>query len=227
MAPIATMFLKLHETLASDDLAAIRRVLESADLVDGTATGKATLKRNLQSPQGNPGLEDVTRQVVDAVTGRQEFHAYAAPQRVTVTFNRYDTGMQYKTHMDAAVMGDMGGKPMRTDLSFTLFLSEPADYEGGELAVETSLGEVRLKEAAGTAVVYPANMLHRIEPVTAGARLAAIGWVQSVLRHGYQRELMLDLYRLRAEIARDHPDSRYHERINRIKGNLMRSWAEI
>lgn len=221
------MLLKLQNALLPEDLAAVRSAVESAQLVDGSVSGKATLKQNLQSAQGNPGLQEATGRVVRSLASRKEFQAYALPRQFNVVFNRYDTGMHYKAHMDAALMGTGDRQPMRSDISFTLFLSEPTEYEGGELVVSSPLGEIRAKDAAGNAVVYPANMLHRVEPVTGGVRLAAIGWIQSVLRHGYQREIMFEIERLRWDISRDHPDSDYQERVDRIKENLMRSWVEV
>ena len=221
------MFLKLRNVFAPQDLAELRKVVEASQLVDGSASGKATLKQNLQSAQGNPGLEDATRKVIAALSARPEFQAFTLPRQINMVFNRYDTGMFYKTHMDAALMGGMNRQPMRSDLSFTLFLSDPSEYEGGELVIQTPLGEARAKEEAGNAIVYPANMLHEVQPVTGGSRLAAIGWIQSLLRDAEKRLVMFDLERLRLDIARDHPDSSYQERLDRIKENLMRSWAEL
>lgn len=221
------MLLKLHNALSPQDLAAIRMALDSVQFVDGAVSGKGSLKNNLQSAQGNPGLQEATRKIVGAITSRQEFQAYALPRQVNMIFNRYESGMFYKTHMDAALMGGADRQPMRSDISFTLFISEPTEYEGGELVIQTPLGEIRAKDAAGNAVVYPSNMLHQVEPVTGGARVAAVGWVQSLMRHSYQREMLFDIERLRLDIARDHPDSAYQERVDRIKENLMRAWAEL
>lgn len=221
------MFLTLHNALPPQDLAEIRRILEATQFIDGAASGKASLKHNLQSPQGNPGLEQATHKILGTISGRAEFQAFALPRQITLIFNRYDSGMFYKTHMDSALMGGLGRQPLRADLSFTLFLSEPNEYEGGELVVQSPLGEIRVKEAAGNALVYPSNMLHRVEPVTSGVRLAAVGWIQSLLRDHGQRDLMFDLEQLRQDIQREHPDSSFQERLDRIKENLMRAWAEL
>ena len=221
------MLLKLHNVLSPQDIEVVRATLDSAEFIDGAASGKASLKHNLQSAQGNPGMQEATRKIVGALSARQEFQVYALPRQINLVFNRYDVGMHYKAHMDAALMGGANRQPMRADVSFTVFLSDPSEYEGGELVIRTPLGEIRAKDAAGNAVVYPANMLHEVVPVTSGSRVAAIGWVQSLLRHGYQRELFVDLEQLRQDIAREHPDSPYQERVDRIKENLMRAWSEL
>lgn len=219
--------LKLPGVLAPDALAALRRQLDAAQLVDGTVSGKATLKKNLVSAQGNPGLEQPTQTVIQALSLQPDFKAYAVPKQVTVVFNRYDAGMFYRTHMDAALMGGLRRQPLRADLSFTLFLSEPGDYGGGELVLESPFGEVSLKEPAGTVVVYPSSMLHRVETVSQGARVAAIGWVHSMFRDQAQRQLLFDLYELRRDLVGAFPDSPYQERVDRIQENLVRLWAEV
>lgn len=221
------MLLKLPQVLASDALAEVRRQVEDAQLSDGAISGKASLKRNLQSAQGNPGLEKPTQTIIQALTSQPDFKAYAVPKQITVVFNRYETGMYYKNHMDAALMGGLRRQPLRSDLSFTLFLSEPSEYGGGDLVMQTAWGELRVREPAGAAIVYPSNMIHRVEAVTEGVRLAAIGWVQSMFRDQAQRELLMDLHHLRRDIVRAAPDSPQQERIDRIMENLTRLWAEV
>ena len=129
--------------------------------------------------------------------------------------------------MDAALIGGMSRQPLRSDVSFTLFLNAPEEYEGGELVVENPAAELRFKEAAGSAVVYPSNMLHHVEEVTRGQRLAAVGWIQSLVRDPGQRQLLYDLEQVRHDIVEALPDSAYQERLDRIKENLVRSWAEV
>ena len=221
------MMLTLRNALSPDDLARIRKDLAATQMQDGAVSGKASLKRNLQSPHGNPAMQKATQAVVQALGRQPEFAAYAVPKQMTVVFNRYDEGMHYKTHMDAALMGGLNRQPLRSDLSFTLFLSEPSEYGGGDLVLESPWGEVRVEAPAGTAFVYPSNMLHRVETVTEGSRLAAIGWVQSMFRDQVQREILLDVYKLRADLVSQFPDSDYQERVDRIRENLVRAWAEV
>ena len=221
------MLIKFPQVLNSGELAEVRRQIDAARLSDGAISGKASLKKNLQSAQGNPGLEKPTQTIIQALTTQPDFKAYSVPKQITVVFNRYETGMYYKNHMDAALMGGLRRQPLRSDLSFTLFLSEPSEYGGGDLVLQSAWGDVRVKEPAGTAFVYPSNMIHRVETVTDGVRLAAIGWVQSMFRDQAQRELLMDLHYLRRDIVRAAPDSPQQERIDRIMENLMRLWAEV
>ena len=221
------MMLKLRNALSPEDLAQIRKDLAATQMQDGAVSGKASLKNNLQSPHGNPAMQKATQAIVQALSRQPEFTAYAVPKQMTVVFNRYDVGMHYKTHMDAALMGGLNRQPLRSDLSFTLFLSEPTEYGGGDLVLESPWGEVRVKEPAGTAFVYPSNMLHRVENVTEGSRMAAIGWVQSMFRDQAQREILFDIFKLRADLVSQYPDSEYQERVDRIRENLVRAWAEV
>ena len=221
------MMLKLPKLLAPEALAALRQQIDAAQLVDGAVSGKASLKNNLVSAQGNPGLEQATQTVIQALSEQADFKAYSVPKQVTVVFNRYETGMFYRNHMDAALMGGLRRQPLRSDLSFTLFLSEPSEYGGGELVLESPFGTLRLKEPAGTVVIYPSNMLHRVETVTQGARVSAIGWIQSMFRDQAQRQILFDLYELRNDLVGTFPDSPYQERIDRIQENLVRLWAEV
>ncbi len=221
------MLLRVNNLLLPSDIASLREQIASAEFVDGSVSGKPALKNNLQSLQGNPGLEQASDKIIRSLMNRQEFKIYAMPKHVSLVFNRYDEGMDYKDHMDSAIMGGPRREPFRADLSLTLFLSEPVDYEGGELVIQSPLGEVRIKEAAGTAIVYPSTMIHRVEVITKGIRWAAIGWIQSMLREGPQRELLFELEQLRHDLVRDYPDSPYQVRVDRIKENLLRFWTEL
>lgn len=221
------MILRLPQVLRPEEAVALRGTLEQGEMIDGTVSGKSSLKNNLQSTQGNPGMEQATQAVLRALMGREDVQSYAAPRQITMVFNRYDAGMFYKNHMDAALMGGMQRQPLRTDLSFTLFLSEPTSYQGGELVVETANGELALKGGAGDAVLYPSNMIHRVETITGGSRWAAVGWIQSLFRDPEQRAILFDIYKLRGEIGKIAPDSRLQEQTDRIRENLVRRWAEV
>ena len=150
------------------------------------------------------------------------FQIYARPARVSpILFNRYGAGERYGTHMDDAIMGE-GEARLRSDLSFTLFLADPEAYEGGELVLEGTDGERAVKPAAGTLVVYSTGALHRVEPVTSGERLAAVGWIQSLVRRADQREILFDLARIRDSVPEGEP----RLLMDRSIGNLLRLWAE-
>src|SRR5262249_4486752 len=152
----------------------------------GWASGKRTagaaargVKENLQADGANPRVRALARFVVEALERHPLFSIAARPARLTpVMFSRYEPGMTYGAHTDDALMGAGEGR-LRTDLAFTLFLAERSSYEGGALVVESALGEQEVALEAGDAVLYPAGSIHRVAPVTSGARLAAVGWVQS------------------------------------------------
>lgn len=221
------MLLKLNNLLTDEDIRQVRGILDAAPFLDGTVSGKASLKHNLQADQRTPEFEKAIRKVVGALMQNETFKSFALPKQITLEFNRYDTGMFYKTHMDAALMGGVRGQPMRADLSFTVFLTDPGTYAGGEFVLQTPYGEERIKEAAGTAIVYPSTMLHRVEPIEDGSRWAAIGWIQSMLRHEAQRQIAQEIQALRALVVDAFPDSELQERFDRLNSNLLRYWAEV
>lgn len=221
------MFLRLPDLLSAEELTKIRESIAGTQLFDGAISGKASLKKNLQTGQGNPGLEALTQGIIQALMNRDDFKGYALPKVITLVFNRYEPGMFYRDHMDAALMGGLRRQPLRSDLSFTLFLSAPADYDGGELVMQTQLGELRVKEPPGSAFVYPSNMIHRVEAVSRGTRWAAVGWIQSMVRDQAQRDLLFELFNLRREVVAAAPDSPQQERIDHIQENLIRMWAEV
>jgi len=180
--------------------------LSRATFVDGkaTATGFAReVKQNLQAERSAewPALDEI---VFSALRRSPQFQTFAHPKRVLApTYSRYEPGMQYGSHVDAAVMG--GAQPMRADLAMTIFLSSPDSYEGGELVIESPSGEQEVKLAAGEAVVYPATTLHRVTPVTRGVRMAAVTWIQCAVRDERLRAILGDLNEAvhHAEAAKD------------------------
>jgi PKHD-type hydroxylase len=222
-----------HETavLSAAELVRCRAVLASAPWEDGKATAgpqSALAKRNLQLTEASAAATELGDLVLDALRRHAGFLAAALPLRVfPPLFNRYDVGMGFDAHIDNAIRFARSGARYRTDVACTLFLSDPADYAGGELVVEGAFGEQRVKLPAGDAVVYPASSVHRIEPVTRGSRLAAFFWVQSMARDDGQRALLhgldRDIATARADLGDTHPavvglTGAYH--------NLIRMWAE-
>ena len=221
------MLIRLANLLPPGEIAEIRGSLEQAKFMEGTMTGEAGLKNNLQTYEDSPALEAPTQKIFQALMTRAEFRHFAMPKQMNIKFNRYDEGMYYGKHMDAALMGGLHREPFRTDLSFTLFLNDASDYDGGELIIDTTLGELRVKDEPGTVVVYPSTMIHRVDTVTRGHRLAAIGWIQSMIRGEAERSIILELESLRRDLKRDLADARYQERINQVRENLIRIWAEV
>ncbi len=180
--------------LSQDEVDRLLSGLSAATFVDGKATAKgaaAEVKRNLQLDRGASDWSALDDLIFAALRRNRHFQSFAYPKRVlSPTYSRYEPGMHYGQHIDSAVMG---AQPMRTDLSVTIFLSPPASYEGGELAIQSSLGEEEVKLAPGEAVVYPSTSLHRVKPVTRGVRMAAVTWVQCSVRDERLRSILYDL----------------------------------
>lgn len=224
------MILILEDLLTSVEVASLRETLAKANFVDGKATaGEAvrSVKNNLQTTaQQGAGL-DASQKIVQAALLKSEAFTHATlPRRILpCMFNRYDSGMSYGGHVDNAIMG--GGDAMRADISLTVFLTAPADYDGGELVIATDGESRRVKLPAGSAVAYNSTTIHRVEPVTRGSRLAAVTWIQSFVRDENRREILADL----AETARwaraKAPGSPEAMKIAKVRANLMRMWAEV
>lgn len=169
--------------------------IQTAKFVDGRATASGLakdVKQNLQVDRSGsdwPILDDI---IFSALRRNKEFQLFAQPRRVLPPiYSRYEIEMKYGTHIDGAIMG--GANPLRTDLAMTLFLSDPDSYDGGELLIEQPLGEQAIKLAQGEAVVYPATMLHRVEPITRGVRFAIVTWIQCAVRDPRIRAILYDL----------------------------------
>jgi PKHD-type hydroxylase len=173
-------------------------VLKSHPFADGRATahgGARDVKNNLQAERAGDSLAALDRLVTDALYSNSLFQAFAFPKRIRPpVFSRYEPGMQYGAHVDGAIMNDQGSM-LRADLSVTVFLSQPESYDGGELVIEMPFGEEEIKLAAGEAVIYPSDTVHRVAPVTRGARMAAVTWVQTAVRDSHMRTLLFDLHR--------------------------------
>ena len=217
--------LLIADVLSAEEADRVRRGLAEAPFADGrrTAGGAArAVKANRQARGDDDRVEPLARFVRQALERNGAFQAYARPARWSpVLFNRYGPGERYGAHMDDALMAEGEGL-LRSDLSFTLFLSDLGAYEGGELVLEGTDGERAVKPAAGALVVYSTGALHRVEEVTAGERLAAVGWVQSLVRRADQREILFDLSRIRDATAAGEPRLLLDKSI----GNLLRLWAE-
>lgn len=218
------MLLKLDGVLDAAKISEIRDVLDSAKFAESRGGPDGEVRNNLTAESGD-SLTPAIQAVVTALMAREDFTAYALPHHITLQFNRYDTGMSFGDHCDAPVIG--GQHPgLRADLAFTVFLSDPASYAGGELVIETPSGTARFKEPAGSVVVYAPDLLHRVEPVTGGTRLAAIGWVQSLLRDETERRIAAELTALRGAAQEAAPDSDLAVRIERVHSALLRRWAD-
>jgi PKHD-type hydroxylase len=225
------MLLHLEGVLSADDVARCRDRLAAADWVDGRVTAgeqSARAKNNLQLPEDSAAARELGELILGALGRHPGFVSAALPLRVfPPLFNRYDEGMGFDTHVDNAIRF-AGPVRYRTDVSATLFLSDPESYEGGELIVEDAYGEHAVKLPAGDLVLYPATSLHRVAPITCGSRWASFFWVQSMVKSDERRTLLWDLDNairsLSAQVGQGHADvvslaGTYH--------NLVRMWAEV
>ena len=228
------MLIAVPQVLSSDRLAEVRRLVDAGEWRDGKATAgqqSELAKRNLQLPSSDANAQAAGRIVMDAIANNGLFMSAALPDRVfPPLFNRYDAGAGhgFDSHVDNAIryLDDKSNR-IRTDLSATLFLADPDDYDGGELIVEDTYGEHAVKLPAGDLVLYPATSLHRVEPVTRGSRVASFFWVQSMVRDDGQRTLLLNMdaavRTLAAKLGDKDPSivsltGTYH--------NLLRRWAD-
>lgn len=222
------MIICIGNVLSGEELSALRGALEAARFVDGRATAgwhAALVKRNTQAGR-SPQVAELQQKVLEALKRNLLFQMAARPLRIAPPlFSRYEVGMEYGSHVDDAVMG--GERPTRTDVSFTLFLSDPAGYDGGELIVDTTGGEQVYKLDAGNMIVYPSSSLHRVAPVTRGERLACVSWVQSQVRDPARRELLFDLDTARRTLFEREGKSGEFDLISKSLANLLRMWAEV
>ena len=228
------MLVAIPSVLSKEQAGEMRRRVETADWEDGKGTAgrqSALSKRNRQLPQDSAVAREAGSSILSALGGNALFVSAALPRTIfPPLFNRYDAsnGDSFGDHVDNAIrfLPDGSGR-IRTDLSATLFLSEPEEYDGGELVVEDSYGSHAVKLPAGDMILYPATSLHRVEPVTRGTRFASFFWIESMVRDDGQRTLLLDMdaaiRTLAGEVGDDHAavislTGTYH--------NLLRRWAD-
>ncbi|NHZ40922.1 Fe2+-dependent dioxygenase [Massilia aquatica] len=226
------MMLHIPQVLTPDQVAAMRRALDEADWTDGRATvgaQGAQVKHNQQLPTGSPLAAELGQIILAALSANPLYFAAALPLRtVPPLFNRYTGGGHYGAHVDGAVRNVAGSAlPLRTDVSCTLFLCEPEDYDGGELIVNDTYGVHEVKLPAGDMIVYPSSSVHKVEPVTRGSRVCSFFWVQSMVRDDARRAMLLELdqtiVRLRAQLG----DSEETVGLTGHYHNLLRMWSEI
>ena len=230
------MLLHIPAVLTPVQLAEMRAALVSADWIDGRASvgaQGAQVKRNQQLADRSPLATELGETVLAALAANPLFHAATLPARILPPrFNRYQGGGEYGFHVDGAVMG-LAGKDgqaptqLRSDVSCTLVLAEPGEYDGGELIISDTYGEHEVKLPAGDMIVYPSSSLHRVTPVTRGARIASFFWVQSLVRDGERRRLLLELDTSIQSLTTSGADRESVLRLTNIYHNLLRRWAEV
>ena len=226
------MLITIADVLNANEVAAARAALDAAEWVDGKVTAgyqAQSVKQNLQLPDGSPTAVKLGEMVLAALARSKVFMSDALPLRVfPPMFNRYTGGGRFGTHVDTAIRAMAStGQRIRTDISATLFFSTPEEYDGGELIVEDTYGVHKVKLPAGHMVLYPATSLHRVEPVTRGARVASFFWIQSMIRSDGDRTLLYDLDTAIQRLAVDSPGNPVGVQLTGVYHNLLRRWAEM
>jgi PKHD-type hydroxylase len=218
------MHVSISNVLNADTLETVRTALAAAKFVDGRATAgwsAAAVKNNTQANH-DLTLAPVRELIRDALLSHSVVALAARPKTVIgPTFSRYVSGQSYAVHADDPIMAGV-----RIDIAFTLFLSQPNDYEGGDLIIDTAAGEEAVKLSAGSVFLYPATTLHSVSPITRGERLAAVGWVRSYLRDAAQRELLFDLDTARHRLFAANGKTADFDLLTKSSANLMRMWCD-
>ncbi len=226
------MILEIPGVLTAPQVLEARQLLLAAEWVDGRVTAGhqgARVKDNLQIQATHPAAQKVGAMILEALSRSPLFFAAALPLHILPPmFNRYTGGQQFGTHVDGSIRQIPGsGQRIRTDLSCTLFLTAPEDYDGGELVIEDTYGAKRVKLPAGHLILYPATSLHHVTPVTRGERLCSFFWLQSMVRDDGRRSLLFDLDLGIQRISGDHPDHPSTVQLAGVYHNLLRQWAEV
>lgn len=227
------MLLAIPSVLDAAQVVRARAVVEGGEWRDGRVTAgvqSALAKHNLQLANDGDAALEAGEMILAALASNGLFQSAALPRRIVPPlFNRYDAkpGHKFGEHVDNALRPLPGGGRIRTDLSATIFLSDPADYDGGELVIEDSYGSHSVKLDAGDLILYPSTSLHRVEPVTRGSRLASFFWIESMVREDSQRTLLLDMDAAVRTLAGEVGDD--HRAVVALTGtyqNLLRRWAD-
>jgi PKHD-type hydroxylase len=226
------LLLAIPEILAGEELHRARRLLDEAEWVDGRVTAghqSAQAKDNLQVPEDHPVARELGEMILVALGRNAQFISAALPSKVfPPLFNRYCGGHSFGTHVDNAIrQAGATGHRIRTDLSATLFFSEPEDYDGGDLVVEDTYGTHAVKLPAGHMILYPATSLHHVMPVTRGTRTCSFFWIQSMIRDEGERTLLFDLDMGVQRLNQDCPGHPVAVQLTGVYHNLLRRWAEV
>jgi PKHD-type hydroxylase len=226
------MLVRIPSVLSAEEVFHCRHVLGETAWVDGKVTAgvqSREAKNNLQIPQQSEASRELGELILTRLGTNELFTSAALPLRVyPPLFNRYDVGMTFGTHIDNAIRPVPGiNVRVRTDLSGTLFLTDPEEYDGGELVIEDTYGEQRIKFAAGDMVLYPATSRHRVAPVTRGSRWCSFFWIQSMVRDGEARSLLFDMDMAIQSLRGKLGESDEAVRLTGVYHNLVRRWAEV
>ncbi|MGB5261901.1 MAG: Fe2+-dependent dioxygenase [Gammaproteobacteria bacterium] len=223
------MLIHVQGVLNAPQLTAVRKLLAAGNFADGSGSAGMAAKRvkhNEELSLDDARHTELNNLVMGCLVKHPLYRSAAMPLKVaTPYYARYTQGMSYGEHVDDPVMGE--GRLYRSDISVTIFLNDPAEYDGGELVITTTFGDQSVRLAAGDAVLYPSSSVHRVNAVTRGERLVAVSWIQSMVRNTEQRALLHELNLAREVMLREQPDSEATRRVNQSYINLVRMWSEV
>ena len=224
------MLLMIKQVLDARQLAEVQQLLKNAEFVDGKLSAgleASAVKHNQELSPHSPLHRRLNALVMGALVQHPQYQQAVLPLRVATAFYaRYEVGMNYGFHVDDPVMGPMAGR-YRSDVSTSVFLNDPDDYEGGELVIQTSFGEQRIKGYAGDAIVYPSSSWHKVDAIQAGTRLVAVTWAQSMVKDPNQRELLYQLAQARQGLLDKLPQSEETAKVSTVYANLVRLWSDV
>jgi PKHD-type hydroxylase len=225
------MLLRIPQLLNPEQLVRCKKLMATDDWIDGRITAgtqSANVKRNQQLPEDSPAARDAQQIILQALSDNGMFLSAALPKRVfPPLFNRYANGMDFGNHIDNAIRTHVAsGQHIRTDMSMTVFLADPHEYEGGELVIEDTFGSQSIKLAAGDAILYPSSSVHRVTPITRGARVASFFWIESRVREAERRRLLFEMDQAIVQIRAKEGESETAVKLTGCYHNLLRMWAE-
>ena len=223
------MILTVDNLLSGERLAQLKGLLDDVEFIDGRKTAgwhAKLVKANEQSDSRNPKTQEARKLVQEAVQANVTVALAVIPSHIRpILFSRYREGMSYGAHIDDAIMGR--GQLARSDVSMTLFLNAPEEYDGGELVMAMGGSELTYKLPAGSAVFYPSTTLHRVAEVTRGRRDVAVTWIQSIVRSAEQREVLYDIDRVRRGLFKEKGKTQEFDLLSKTHANLMRLWSDV
>ena len=223
------MLITIEGVLSPEEVAAASAFMAQGEFIDGKMSAgimAAKIKHNQELAQDSDIFKRLNAVVFEKLKRDPRYQAATLPNKMTAPYySRYTEGMYYGAHVDNPLMGN--GPYLRTDVSTTLYLSDPDSYTGGETCVMTDFGEQRVKLAAGSALVYPSSSLHHVAKVESGERLAMILWAQSSVKDPAKRAILYDIWQSRESLLADQPGAENTQRIDHVYANLVRMWAEV
>jgi PKHD-type hydroxylase len=224
------MLTHIRGILDQNQLAAAHQLIAAGKYSDGSSSaGMAArrVKHNEELALSQSHMSDLNNLVMNSLVNHPVYRSAALPLRIAAPYYaHYTKGMSYGEHVDDPIMGQ-GSELYRSDISITIFLNSPDDYDGGELVIQTSFGEQQIKLPAGDAILYPSSSTHRVAEVSRGERLVAVSWVQSLVQEPEKRALLHDMNQARETLLRDKPDADETRQVNQSYINLVRMWSDI